>query len=239
MKEQLHIGQVQVPYEIEWSEDRNTIGISMKPDRELIVTAPPSATLDDTWDALDQRKLWILKKLKQIDDQEDPPANREYLSGEKYLYRGRRYRLRVFENETEELEFTGSQFHLKLSDVENDPYREQRGAELFKDWYWKKAEQELPQRVDHWLEQIDVSLETTEIFDSKRHWGQQSDDAIKLNWCLVRAPVRIQDYVIVHELVHRRTRLHDETFWNQVGTLLPNYEEHREWLRVKGGILKL
>lgn len=239
MKNQLHIGQIQVPYSIEWSDNRETIGIRLNPDRELTVTAPPSATLDEARDVLDQRKPWILEKLKEIDDQEEPPANREYLSGEKYLYRGRRYRLNVFQDVPEELSFSGSQFDLTLQDIETDSYREERGAELFQEWYWKKAELELPKRVNSWLDQIDVSLESIEIFDSKRHWGKQHKDTIKLNWCLIRAPVRVQNYVIVHELVHCRTRLHDDTFWNQLGTLIPNYEEIREILRMNGAIYQI
>lgn len=239
MKNKLHIGHIQVPYSIEWSDNRETIGISLNPDRELTVTAPPSATLDEARDVLDQRKPWILEKLKEIDDREEPPKHREYLSGEKFLYRGRRYRLKVLKGPPENLSFTGSKFQLQLHEIETDSYREDRGAELFREWYWKKAKQELPRRVNKWLEQIDVSLESIEIFDSNRHWGQQQNDTIKLHWCLIRAPVRIQNYVIVHELIHCRTRLHNDRFWNQLGNLMPNYEGIRETLRMKGPVYQM
>lgn len=126
-----------------------------------------------------------------------------------------------------------------LQDIGTDSYREDRGAELFREWYWKIAEQELPRRAKNWIDRSEVSLESIDIFDSKRHWGLQNKGTIKLNWCLIRAPVRVQNYVIVHELVHCRTRLHDDTFWNQLGTLIPNYKEIRKTLRMNGAIYQI
>ncbi|WP_241432470.1 M48 metallopeptidase family protein [Natrinema gari] len=42
----------------------------------------------------------------------------------------------------------------------------------------------------------------------------------------------MQDYVIVHELAHAVHDGHSNSFWNTVGTLIPDYEKRREWLRL-------
>ncbi|WP_229772882.1 M48 metallopeptidase family protein [Halarchaeum nitratireducens] len=58
-----------------------------------------------------------------------------------------------------------------------------------------------------------------------------------MNWRLVLAPVRIQDYVLVDEFVHAKHPHHSDRFWNAVGTVLPDYSDRRRWLRVNGNTL--
>jgi predicted metal-dependent hydrolase len=62
---------------------------------------------------------------------------------------------------------------------------------------------------------------------------------VSLNWRLVLAPVRIQDYVAVHELAHAVHDEHTDSFWNTVGSLVPDYEDRREWLRLNGNTLTI
>ena len=40
---------------------------------------------------------------------------------------------------------------------------------------------------------------------------------IRLNWRIVQAPMRLVDYVVVHELVHLRHRGHGRDYWQAVG----------------------
>lgn len=44
---------------------------------------------------------------------------------------------------------------------------------------------------------------------------------------------------MVHELAHASHERHSNAFWNTVGTLLPDYEDRREWLRLKGNTLTI
>jgi len=63
-------------------------------------------------------------------------------------------------------------------------------------------------------------------------WGEYDNGTIRLNWRLILAPVRIQEYVIAHELAHAMHADHSSAFWNTVGALIPDFEERREWLRI-------
>ena len=47
-------------------------------------------------------------------------------------------------------------------------------------------------------------------------------------------PERVMDYVIVHELAHRREMNHSAAFWQIVETYLPDYRERRQWLKENG-----
>ena len=97
LQRQYHIGQTVVPYTIDWSENRETIGLSIDSSLELTVTAPMTATVADVEEVLESRHEWILQKLYGLQEQEGPPYPKEYMTGEKLQYRGRQYPLEVVE----------------------------------------------------------------------------------------------------------------------------------------------
>ncbi|EHK01394.1 hypothetical protein HRED_08548 [Candidatus Haloredivivus sp. G17] len=57
--------------------------------------SPISLEKDEIEEALEEKKPWILEKINRIEEESWPPKNKEFLSGEKILYRGRRYYTQV------------------------------------------------------------------------------------------------------------------------------------------------
>jgi predicted metal-dependent hydrolase len=51
------------------------------------------------------------------------------------------------------------------------------------------------------------------------------------------APPEVADYVVVHELCHRKQMNHSPAFWNLVEQVLPDYRRQKTWLRQHGGAL--
>ena len=51
---------------------------------------------------------------------------------------------------------------------------------------------------------------------------------------LVLMPPGVLDYVVVHELAHRREMNHSAAFWKVVATWMPDYKKYRKWLRDNG-----
>ncbi|MGD9674803.1 MAG: M48 family metallopeptidase [Candidatus Nitrosocosmicus sp.] len=65
----------------------------------------------------------------------------------------------------------------------------------------------------------------------KNRWGSFSKNAtINLNIHLIKAPIDIIDYVILHELCHSKVRGHSFRFWNYLKQFIPDYEQKRKWL---------
>ena len=48
------------------------------------------------------------------------------------------------------------------------------------------------------------------------------------------APDAVFRYVVIHELAHLQHRNHSARFWSLVGRWMPDYAEHRLWLRQHG-----
>lgn len=243
MTREYHIGQTVVPYEIDWSEDRDTVGLSLDESMELTVRAPLSATLSDVEGVLDSRTEWILEKLYGLAEQADTPREKEFLSGEKLQYTGRRYPLHVVEADVPEpqLSFDGAEFTLEVHrfDAPGDEVSVRRKKQAVVDWYLRRAEEELPERVQRYAPQLGVDDPEAVVDELEGRWGEYDTGSVTLHWRLILAPVRIQDYIVVHELAHASHEEHSDGFWNTVGSVIPDYEDRREWLRLNGNTLRV
>ncbi|MFI3136525.1 MAG: SprT family zinc-dependent metalloprotease [Methylococcaceae bacterium] len=69
----------------------------------------------------------------------------------------------------------------------------------------------------------------------KSRWGScSSNNDITINWLLILAPPVILEYVVVHELCHIAVMNHSADFWQLVAQHLPDYQQHRHWLKQHG-----
>lgn len=55
---------------------------------------------------------------------------------------------------------------------------------------------------------------------------------------LIKVPMFVIDYVIVHELAHLLEGNHTPQFWNVVRTHVPKMEKARAWLSDNGQVLE-
>jgi len=238
-----HIGQTVVPYEIDWSEGRETVSLSMDESMELTVRAPMTATVSDVEGVLNSRSEWLLEKLYGLAEQADIPQEKEFLSGEKLQYAGRRYPLTVIEADVPEprVSFDGTEFTMEVHrfDAPGDDVSVRRKRQAVVDWCVDRASEDLPQRVRQYRSKLGADEVSTDVRELEDRWGVYDDGVVSLNWRLVLAPVRIQDYVVVHELAHTKHGDHSTGFWNTVGAIIPDYEQRREWLRINGHTLRV
>ena len=85
------------------------------------------------------------------------------------------------------------------------------------------------------FDEAGVAMPRVVISGQKRRWGScDRSGTIRLNWRIIQAPMRLVDYVVVHELVHLRHRGHGRDYWQALGRIMPDYERRREDLRRQG-----
>jgi predicted metal-dependent hydrolase len=76
------------------------------------------------------------------------------------------------------------------------------------------------------------------IRDPRTRWGSCGPDGhIMLSMRLALAPPEVFRYVVIHELCHLRWHGHGRRFWDLVERQMPDYREHRAWLRRHGAAL--
>lgn len=102
----------------------------------------------------------------------------------------------------------------------------------------REAARILPGRAAHFAPLVGVSYGRITIRSQRTRWGSCSAKGnLNFNCLLMLAPSEIQDYVVVHELCHRKHMNHSDAFWAEVERILPDWREHRRWLRENGGQL--
>jgi predicted metal-dependent hydrolase len=106
---------------------------------------------------------------------------------------------------------------------------------LVQAWYRRKAERELPALLRRLAAQHDITISRVSVRDQRSRWGSCSArGSITLNWRLIRVPDYVRDYVLLHELMHRRELNHSRRFWRLVAACCPRHVEARQWLRREG-----
>lgn len=109
-------------------------------------------------------------------------------------------------------------------------------AEVQKMVLW--AKDTLPERVAFWAAKAAVTYGRITIRRQHSRWGSCSCKGnLNFNCLLALVPEDVLDYVIVHELCHRKQMNHSPAFWAEVARLLPEYESSRVWLKNEGGRL--
>jgi predicted metal-dependent hydrolase len=79
----------------------------------------------------------------------------------------------------------------------------------------------LVDRLDYLAKKYGFAYNRVFVRNQKTRWGSCSTkNNINLNVNLVRLPVELIDYTILHELAHTRIRNHSRKFWEQMDTLL-------------------
>ena len=97
---------------------------------------------------------------------------------------------------------------------------------------WRMAAQEVPLRVMAFAADAKVSLRKIMIRNQRSRWGSCSrQGTISLNWRLIQLPLWVSDYLIWHELMHRRVMNHSRQFWQEVANVCPEYQAAERWIR--------
>lgn len=101
-----------------------------------------------------------------------------------------------------------------------------------------EASVQIPKRVAYFAEKLQVTYGRITIRNQRSRWGSCSGRGnLNFNCLLMLAPPEVLDYVVVHELCHRREMNHSDRFWCEVEKILPDYREQRRWLKENGGQL--
>ena len=101
-----------------------------------------------------------------------------------------------------------------------------------------KALKYIPEQVAYFSKIIGVTYGRITIRNQKTRWGSCSSKGnLNFNCLLMLAPPEIIDYVVVHELCHRKEMNHSPAFYAVVASVMPEYKACEKWLRDNGATL--
>ncbi|WP_233220376.1 M48 family metallopeptidase [Photobacterium sp. GB-50] len=102
-------------------------------------------------------------------------------------------------------------------------------------WYKRQAEKKIREKVERYAHIVGVETGVIRIKSFKSRWGSCTPYGdLEFNWVIMMAPNRVVDYVVIHELCHLIQMDHSPQFWREVERVMPDYFEHKEWLKDNG-----
>ena len=98
-----------------------------------------------------------------------------------------------------------------------------------------EAAKRFPEKVQQFAQQMGVDYGRITIRSQHTRWGSCSAKGnLSFNCLLMLCPEGVQDYVVIHELCHRKEMNHSAAFWAEVEKYCPAYRIHRKWLKDNG-----
>ncbi|MGD6891356.1 M48 family metallopeptidase [Bacillus mobilis] len=236
-------GTTAIEYDIEYADDKKDVSIIVEWMEDIRLIVPTGITNEQVEEIIRKKAPTIFQKMKEVNEIIDPPLPKEFVSGEKFSYLGRNYRLKVYKEEDlkkSQLNFVRGKFIASVPAGIDETEKRRQLLGLFKTWYLEHGIAKLESRFQLYCAKMGVSPNDVQLKEQRMRWGTcTSEGNIYLNWRIVMSPMSIVDYVLVHELAHLKYMNHSNDYWNFVRSILPDYEQRKEWLRVNGPTLTL
>lgn len=208
--------------------DRSTTSIYVERDGSVSVLAPKPFDMARIEALLEKKRSWIYKNLAEWEDLNRTRVQRQYVSGEGFLYLGRSYRLQLVFEQDVPLKLLGGKFCLRTNSVEAAP-------EHFREFYKVKLLARLPERLELYAAKLGVTHSGLKVMELKNRWGScTAKGTINIHWKCAMLPLAVLDYVLVHELAHIQHPNHTPGFWNMLEKVMPGYEQQKTWLKFNG-----
>jgi predicted metal-dependent hydrolase len=201
---------------------RKSIGLRITPEG-LSVSAPHRLPVHVIENLLLEKSAWILKKLEEA----KPHPAQQWIDGEKISYLGQAYELRTGQSNKRSVALSHEGIEVRMPAPSPEETEAMVGI-----WYRKRALECFSDRIEHYCEKLGLIEPRLFLSNAKTRWGScNSKREVRLNWRLVKLPIELVDYVVVHELSHLVELNHSRAFWETVGRAYPDYRRARQELK--------
>jgi predicted metal-dependent hydrolase len=215
-----------ITYTLKRSGKRRSIGLRID-DRGLTVSVPLRASEKWLHSVLQDKARWVVEKLDGWEMRK--PEEVLWQDGATIDYLGELLTLRVERSLfATPVQRRGGYLWVFVAHGSEAAHIEQAVLR----WYRQEAEQLFAQRVAQYSPLLEVTPRTIKISSAKTQWGCCNvHGTVHLNIQLIKLPLRLVDYVVVHELAHLREMNHSAAFWDVVGSVCPAYAKLRKELK--------
>lgn len=211
-------------------KDIKNLHLGVYPPNGRVRVAAPIVVSDEAVRLAVVDKLAWIRRQKARFAEQPRQSEREMVNGESHYFMGRRYRLRVHEQDAPTRVALRGFASLDLF-VRPGMTTEHREAVLLR-WYREQLKARIPPLLEKWQSALGVQVSGWGVKKMKTKWGSCNVAArrVWLNLELAKKPPQCLEYIIVHELVHLLERRHNERFAALMDGFLPNWRSARDYL---------
>ncbi|MEM7183645.1 MAG: SprT family zinc-dependent metalloprotease [Spirochaetota bacterium] len=224
---------MELQYTIKRSSKRKKLGITVERDRSIVVHAPMTLPDAKVQELVDSKRQWIYQKLQHPQKYQDlpHPPGKELVNGESALFLGYQYQIEFVTSGTKKIQFD-RKFIIPEAMVTQK-------KDVMRRWYIEKAEEIILAKAQYYAKNLGVQYRSVNIVDNRYRWGSCTvADNLNFNWRLIKAPMFVIEYIVVHELAHLIESNHTARFWNIVKAQLATTEKAKRWLVENGQLLE-
>jgi len=212
-------------------QDRKTLSLTVTPDLRIILKCPEQTEAERIETFLKKKWFWLEKQLSFFKKYQRKIYEKEYISGEGYLYLGRQYKLIVKRNKEDFVSLSKGQLIVNTTKLVSDSRHTKK---LIEAWFETKSNKVFQDRFIEALSLFDYkNVPTLSVREMKKRWGSfLNHDKLFLNPKLIHTSKDCIDYVIVHELCHMKYKNHDKRFYSLLEQKYPKWEKVKEKLEM-------
>jgi len=207
---------------------RKTFALSINPNMAIILKAPLDVGEKEVEKFLEKKAFWIDKQLNFFANFKKTRTKKEYISGESFLYLGRRYMLKVYKSKEDRVALRKG----RLTILSSKPKSQQFNKELLDEWFDTKMNKIFVERLKEILQKFDYKfVPEIKIRKMSKRWGSYHNDSkIIINPLLIHATKSQIDYVFIHELCHVEHKNHSKEFYGLLKRKCPKWELEKQQL---------
>ena len=222
----LQLSDKYIPYTLKRSGKRRSIGLRID-ERGLTVSMPLRASEKWLHEVLHDRADWLVQKLDSWQSKITPPIL--WIDGARIPFRGEEFALRLMPKLRGAMtQLSGEILQVPVG-AEADAVHIEKAVTY---WYRREALRVFEECVEHFAPILKVAAREIKLSAARTQWGScTSSGVVRLNWQLVKMPLNLIDYVVVHELAHLVEMNHSLAFWRVVESACPDYKQCRAELR--------
>ncbi len=225
----LQLSDKHIPYTLKRSGKRRSIGLRID-ERGLTVSMPLRASEKWLLEVLHERADWLVQKLDSWQAKKAPPIL--WADGARIPFRGEEFALQLMPKLRGAMaQLHGEILHVPVG-VEAEAAHIEKAVTY---WYRHEALRVFGECADYFAPLLKVSPREIKLSAARTQWGScTTHGVVRLNWQLVKMPLHLIDYVVVHELAHLVEMNHSPAFWRVVESVCPDYKQCRAELRSRG-----
>jgi predicted metal-dependent hydrolase len=222
----IHLVGKEISYTLKRSGYRRSISLRID-NRGLTVNAPLRASEKWLHSVLQDKAAWVVKQLDNWESKKAAPIF--WAEGARIPFRGEEFLLTLTPRSRGAVpQLHGEVLHVPVG-VEAEAAHIEKAVTL---WYRNEALRVFGECVAHFAPLLQVSPREIKLTSARTQWGSCTvQGVVRLNWQLVKMPLHLIDYVVVHELAHLVEMNHSPAFWRVVESACPDYMQCRTELR--------
>ena len=216
----------EIGFKIIKTSRKKTTEIAIQYD-DIFVRTPISKSIEDIELLINEKAEWILQKIKQNEGKKPEIILPNYKNNTTIPYLGKNCILKIVKDDIEFVEKSHDQITIHVN--------KNKAKIIYEKWLFNAADTIFNQFIEKYSMLLKIYPQRVLFKNLKSRWGSTTyKGTINLNIHLMKAPLEVIEYVVLHEMGHLLEKNHSHRFWKIIKDYMEDYHKKIKWLKING-----